>query len=197
MKKDFEITDRKTIYEILDNIEYGTLAVSDGGVPYAVPVNFVYLDDEVYWHGALRNKKMQIIQNNPNVSFSVVKRYALIPSTFSSNDGLACPATQFFASVNIDGVAELVKSRADKAMMFEAMMAKLQPKGGYKSFDDEAYDKALKATAVVKIVSNTMNTKVKFGQHLSQDRFDMIIENLQRRGESLDLETVNMMKKFR
>jgi hypothetical protein len=124
----------------------------------------------------------------------VVQSYSLIASFFSSDEGLACPASQFFKSVSIDGVTEVVQSREVKAMVFEALMAKLQPEGGYKPFSDTAYDTALKATSVIKIVPSTIRCKYKFGQHLTQERFDRILEYLEKRDTKIDKETIAMMK---
>ena len=194
MKKVFKITEKSIINEVLDKAEYGTLALSHEDRPYAVPLNFVRMEDDIYFHGALKNKKMKMLEQNPHVSFSVVESYSLIASFFSSTDGLACPATHFFKSVSIDGVAEVVENREEKAMMFEAMMQKLQPEGGYKPFSDEAYDKALEATAVVKLVPSTVSCKFKFGQHLDKERFDRILKHLKERGNEKDVETIEMMK---
>ena len=96
--------------------------------------------------------------------------------------------------MSINGVAEVVENREEKAMMFEAMMQKLQPEGGYKPLNDEAYDKALKATAVVKIVPSTVSCKFKFGQHLDKERFDMILNHLKERNSDIDNETIEIMK---
>ena len=197
MNPHFEITDKSVIYNVLDNAEYGTLALSIDDIPYAVPVNFVRIDDALYFHGALKNKKMKMLAQNPTVSFSVVENYALIDSDFSSTDGLACPATQFFKSVNIEGVASVVEGRNEKAKVFEELMQKLQPKGGYKPFSDNAYDIPIKTTAVVKIAIREMRCKFKFGQHLSEERFEMIIAALQHRGTQRDLETIAVMRKQR
>ncbi len=194
MNPHFEITEKAVIYDVLDNAEYGTLALSIGDMPYAVPVNFVRIDNALYFHGALKNKKMQIIAQNPVVSFSVVENYALIDSDFSSTDGLACPATQFFKSVSINGVASVVEGRNEKAKVFEALMQKLQPKGGYKPFSDNAYDTPIKTTAVIKIEIKKITCKFKFGQHLSDERFEMIVYNLLKRGTPIDKKTVEMMK---
>ena len=197
MKKVFQITDKQIINEVLDKAEYGTLAVCNENKPYAVPLNFVRIADNIYFHGALKNKKMKILEKNPHVSFSVVESYSVIASFFSSTEGLACPATHFFKSVSIDGMAKAVENREEKARMFEAMMQKLQPEGGYKPFSDEAYDKALKATAVVKIVPHTVTAKAKFGQHLDEERFGMILRHLQERGSQTDMQTMEMMTAFR
>jgi len=54
--------------------------------------------------------------------------------------------------VSIDGDAIVVESREKKAEMFDALMKKLQPEGKYLSFERSEYNKAIKATAVVKII---------------------------------------------
>jgi nitroimidazol reductase NimA-like FMN-containing flavoprotein (pyridoxamine 5'-phosphate oxidase superfamily) len=194
MKQVFEIKDKPSIYALLDNIEYGTLALSYNDEPYAVPLNFVRIEDDIYFHGALSNKKMKILAVNPKVSFSVVKNYALIASFFSSEEGLACPATQFFKSVSIDGVVEMVESRDEKSVVFEALMKKLQPEGGYKPFSNTDYDTAIKATSVMKLLAHTTRCKFKFGQHLTPKRFDMILTHLEKRNADIDRETIDMMK---
>ena len=194
MNPNFEIKDKTLIYDVLDNVEYGTLAVCDDNVPYAVPVNFVRIEEAIYFHGALSNKKMKILSKNPKVSFSVVENYALIASYFSSIEGLACPATQFFKSVSIEGATQIVQSREEKAQVFEALMQKLQPEGKYQPFSSEAYDSAIKTTAVVKIVPSSTRAKFKFGQHLTNERFDMILSHLEKRDTAIDRATIEMMK---
>jgi hypothetical protein len=97
----------------------------------------------------------------------------------------------------MDGVVEMVESREEKEKMFEALMQKLQPKGGYKPFEDKAYDKVLKATAVYKLLPSTLSCKFKFGQHLSDERFEMIVENLKKRATPIDMVTVELMNVHR
>ena len=194
MNHHFEIKDKEIIYDILKKAEYGTLAVSVDNTPYAVPLNFVNIGDIVYFHGALKNKKMKILAQNPNVSFSVVENYSIIDSDFSKVDALGCSITQFFKSVSINGMIKIVESLDEKAEIFEAMMKKFQPKGGYRPFEDKAYDKILKATAVFRLVPSNISCKFKFGQHLNTKRFEMIITNLKQRGDELDIRTIEIMK---
>ena len=193
----FEIEDTHIIYDVLDKAEYGTLALCIENQPYAVPVNFVRIGDALYFHGALSNKKMKILAQNPQVSFSVVENYALIDSDFSTTEGLACPATQFFKSVSVEGMTIVVTNREEKAQVFTALMQKLQPKGGYKPFSDAAYDTAIRATAVVKIEVKHLSCKFKFGQHLTDERFEMILSHLEKRGTEIDRKTIELMKEQR
>jgi len=197
MNPHFEIKNKTLMNNLLDSVEYGTLALCANNIPYAVPVNFVRIEDGIYFHGALSNRKMKMLRTNPKISFSVVENYALIDSDFSSTEGLACPATQFFKSISIEGVANVVSDREEKAKVFEALMKKLHPNGGYKPFSDKAYDSAIKATAVVKIEVNNITCKFKFGQHLSDERFEMILLHLAKRGTEIDNKTIEIMKEQR
>ncbi len=197
MNPHFKIEDRKIINQILDQAEYGTLALSVDNTPYAVPLNFVRIEDTIYFHGALKNRKMKMLSKNQRASFSVVENHSLIDSDFSSSSGLACPVTQFFKSVSIDGIVEMVEDKKEKIVMFEALMKKLQPKGGYRPFSDEVYDKALKATAVYRLVADDISCKFKFAQHLNKERFEMIIGSLEARGTQIDRATVKIMREQR
>ena len=197
MKQIFEIKDKKIIDEILVKAEYGTLALCKENKPYSLPVNFVQLDEYIYFHGSLKGRKVEILKDNPFVSFSVVKSYSMIQSYFSSNEGLACPATHFFKSVMIEGEVFFVNDYDEKVKVLEALMQKLQSEGRYKPLEDKAYEKTINATNVFKLIPAEIRAKFKFGQHLNEERFDMIIKHLEQRGDEIDQKTVEMMKSFR
>jgi len=197
MKQIFEIKDEKIIEELLDSVEYGTLAICADNKPYSLPLNFVKVGDAFYFHGAKRGKKVEILKQNTQVSFSVVQAYSMIQSYFSSKDKLACPATQFFKSVIVDGVILFVEERDEKVMALTAFMKKLQPEGGYKSLSEDVYAKTLDATMVYKLEIQQLRAKFKFGQHLPQERFVMILEHLNQRGSEIDNETIKMMKELK
>lgn len=76
-------------------------------------------------------------------------------------------------------------------------MKKLQPEGRYKSLDNEMYEKMLKATAVFKLEIDELSAKYKFGQNITQERFEMILKSLKERATKKDNETVEQMNKFR
>ncbi len=204
MKKVFRITDKKLISSVLDEAGYGVLALAGASPdqpPYAVPVNFAFLNGAVYFHSSPKGKKMTMLRANPYISFSVVRDEVIIPSYFStikgsSMEGMACPASSFFKSVTIDGVAEVVESREEVAAAFTALMQKLQPEGGYKPFEHADYDKHFAALAVVKINIEAMSAKFKFGQSLSAERFDMVVEHLEKRGREIDLRTAETMRRL-
>lgn len=195
MKKTFEITDAELIAETLNNAEYGVLALC-GDKPYAVPVNFVYLEEAIYFHGSPKGKKMGIIKQNSCVSFNVTTDATIIPSYFSSKENIACPASTFYKSITLDGNAEIIDNRDEVAQVFAAMMGKLQPEGRYQSFDSSEYDKQFSALAVVKVRVNNISAKFKFGQNLNRERFNMVVRNLEERGTRLDILTAEAMKRL-
>ncbi|RUM62072.1 MAG: hypothetical protein DSZ03_07445 [Sulfurimonas sp.] len=73
-------------------------------------------------------------------------------------------------------------------------MNKLQPEGGYKPLSEEVYVKAVDATMVYKLEVQQLRAKFKFGQHLSPERFNLILEHLHQRGSDVDGNTAKMMK---
>ena len=197
MKSIFEIKNKEIIKEILDLAEFGTLAICKDDKPYSLPVNFVYLDKFIYFHGSTKGRKIDILKENPFASFSVVEPYSVIQSYFSSKDDLACPATHFFKSVVIDGKIEFVKKDEEKVQALSALMQKLQKEGKYIPLKDEVYKKIIDATTVYKINIDDISAKFKFGQHLSQERFNMIIEHLKKRATKKDLSTIELMKEMK
>ncbi|XPV69379.1 MAG: pyridoxamine 5'-phosphate oxidase family protein [Halarcobacter sp.] len=197
MKQIFEITNKEIINEVLNNAEYGTLALCDNNKPYSLPINFVEYNDEIYFHGSKKGRKMDILKNNQFASFSVVESYSMIQSYFSSNDGLACPATHFFKSIIIDGEIKFIENYDEKVQALSELMKKLQKEGKYKPLSDEVYQKSIDATTIYKLVPNKIKAKFKFGQHLNQDRFNMIIKHLEERGNKKDILTIKLMKELK
>lgn len=195
-RKEFEIKDKSIIENILNSVEYGTFALSMNNKPYSIPVNFVYESGIIYFHGAKKGKKKEYIQNNSLASFSVVEPFSMIQSYFSSNDDLACPATHFFQSVFCDGKITLVTEYDEKASALELIMKKLQSEGKYIPLNDEAYRKMINATEVFKFTIESMSGKIKLGQHLPSERFEMILEHLKNRGLEIDKLTIEKMLEY-
>ena len=72
-------------YEILHKGEYGFLAICtsyNGG--YGIPLNYAFINNEIYFHCASEGSKLNFIRNNNRVSFCVVGHTELLPSKFST-----------------------------------------------------------------------------------------------------------------
>ena len=73
LRKDREITDLDRIQEIISRSEVCRLAFFDEGYPYILPMNFGFerVEDTfvLYFHTALRGKKLELLKANNPVSF--------------------------------------------------------------------------------------------------------------------------------
>lgn len=196
-RNEFEIKNKEIIDEILNSSEYATLALACDNKPYSVPVNFVHDGNVVYFHGAKKGKKKEFIVSNSYAAFSIALPYSLIQSYFSSTDDLACPATQFFRSVCASGQVFIVEDYDEKVRALSLLMKKLQPEGKYKPLNQEVYTKMINATEVFRFDIENITGKLKVGQNLSQDRFNMVLDYLEKRAYNIDKETILSMKENR
>lgn len=68
------------IEQILKESSYCTLAINgDDGYPFSVPVNYVYHDNCLYFHGSIIGYKADCLKKNPKVSFSIVYKDTVDP----------------------------------------------------------------------------------------------------------------------
>ena len=194
-RSEFEINDKEAMLTLLSECEYGTLSLSNNGEPYGVPLNFVWWEEGIAFHGAKEGKKMTLIAQNPSACFNVVKSYAFIPSYFSGTTA-ACPATQFFASVSLGGTLQYIENSEQKASVLNALMEKLQPEKRYETIDtnNPIYTKMVEKTAIFKLVPTWHSMKLKLGQQLPPERQISLIQQLEERGTLLDLLTAKAMR---
>ena len=74
-KRELQITDEGQIRSILDTAKVLHLGMCVDNEPYVVPMNYGYtLEDGklvFYLHSAVRGKKLDMLQKNPNVFFEI------------------------------------------------------------------------------------------------------------------------------
>ena len=65
-RKDRQITDTAAISHVIDSCDVCRIAISDGEIPYIVPMNFGYTFEEgvltLYLHGASEGRKIDLIR---------------------------------------------------------------------------------------------------------------------------------------
>jgi len=191
-----ELTDEAVIGQVLDAAEWGVLGLpSLGGPPLLVPMNFVHLDGKVYFHGAHAGEKMEALkQAGGSATFVVVDAYAQIPS-YAFDPERACPASQYFRSVLLQGRIGEVEDPARKAAVLDALMRKLQPEGGYRPItaEDPMYAGSVGAVAVLELTVERRTAKCELGQRLTPARRDVVRDLLAHRGGPGDLRTLEAM----
>lgn len=114
--------------EIIKKNKTAILGVNgDNGYPYTVPINYVYADDKIYFHGAKSGHKIDSIKNNNKVSLSIVDK----------DDVVAEELTTYFRSVSIFGVARILDTDDEIFHAAEVFGLKYNE-------DKEAVDKEIK-----------------------------------------------------
>lgn len=197
-REEFAMEEQAEIESFLSEASFGFLGtIDENGTPHLTPLNFVYHNGSIYFHGSRSGEKMRELEANSSVSFAVAREYSLIPSYFS-DPRMASGATSFFKSVHIRGTAHTVEDLEEKVEALSAFMDKLQPEGGHDPIasDHPGYQAALKAVAVVKVEVRELTAKFKFGQNLKEEQRNRIIDALVKRGKGADLETAQLMKRY-
>lgn len=74
-RRELEVTDLKTIEEILAKSKYLHLGLVDDGMPYVVPMNYGHIFEDgkltIYLHGAAKGYKLDVIRKNPVCCFTM------------------------------------------------------------------------------------------------------------------------------
>jgi len=148
-RKDKAMQDRDII-DLLQYGEYGVLSTVDGnGQPYGVPLNYVLLDNCIYFHCALEGHKLDNLALNHKVSFCVVGRTNVLSAEFSTE----------YESAIVFGRAALV-SGEERYRALNALVEKYSPEfvtegSAYiEKFDSQTY--------VVRVEVEYMSGKANF-----------------------------------
>lgn len=65
------IESREEMEKILREERVGYLGLAAGETPYVVPLNYVYDEGRILFHGSLKGKKLDYLRANPQVCFAV------------------------------------------------------------------------------------------------------------------------------
>ena len=123
-RSDKQITELKEIESLLRSSEICHLSMVDDGKPYVVPMNFGYENSALYFHSAPEGRKIDVLESNPHVCFSIIARNILVKGE------KACTWTAKFSSVIGTGRAAIVDDRAGKEEGLSILM---------KQYSDEDY----------------------------------------------------------
>jgi nitroimidazol reductase NimA-like FMN-containing flavoprotein (pyridoxamine 5'-phosphate oxidase superfamily) len=196
-RAEFSITDKNELTKLLGEANYATLCLNDEPFAYMTPVNFIYHEDSIYFHGAMSGRKYELSLKNKRASFSAVCERSFIPSYFTSE--LACPASQFFASAFLEGELSFVTNNLKKAQILDIFMKKYQIEGKYLDIEKnlDKYLSMLNKTAIFELQISSWSLKIKAGQNMKKEQFESVIEKLSLGGKPIDLSTVELMRKTR
>jgi nitroimidazol reductase NimA-like FMN-containing flavoprotein (pyridoxamine 5'-phosphate oxidase superfamily) len=142
-RRNRELKNMETILAILERTAVGRMAtINRKGFPAIKPINFLYWDSKIYLHSSTKGEKISDIRRGSPVCFEVDE-----PVGYVASVGPACRSTYYYRSVIVKGNAVIVSQVDRKLEIFERLMQKYQPEGGYKGVTKEI----LKRTAVIEI----------------------------------------------
>lgn len=145
------MTDEQTARELLKRCEYGIMATAGAdGLPYAVPLSYVVYDDAVYFHCAHVGHKIENIDANPRVCFTVV---GATRPVYAKN------FTTYYESAVVFGTVSKIEDAARKTEILMRLAAKYLPEHMDKAPADIAG--SLARTAVYKIAIEHITGKAK------------------------------------
>lgn len=138
---------------LIDRCTHGVMALSTGEpVPYCLPLSFVRVGDDLYFHCAMEGRKLDLMRRSPQVCVTFVgeDRPAFEP-----------PAeyTTYFQSAIVTGTASEVTDPGEKTEALRALCQKVTPEhmDGFTA----AAEKSLSVTAVWKVHMETVSGKAK------------------------------------
>lgn len=130
-KREKEITEKKSIVEIIKRAEICRLAMCNEGRAYIVPLCFGYEDDALYFHCAHEGKKIDILRRNPEVCFE----FDIDQEIIGAED--ACRWTMKYRSVIGFGTVEFIEDDKQKRRALNIIMK--QYSDGSFSFPDKNF----------------------------------------------------------
>lgn len=153
MRRNDRARDRAFSLSLIDRCTHGVMALSTGeAVPYCLPLSFVRVEDDLFFHCAHEGRKIDLLRRCPQVCV-----------TFVGDDrpAFVSPAeyTTYFQSVIVTGTASEVTDPGDKTEALRALCQKAAP--DHMDGFEAAVEKSLSVTAVWKIHMAEISGKAK------------------------------------
>lgn len=135
--------------EILKNSDVSFLSTIsvDNGYPYAVPMNHVFLDGNIYYHCSKKGHKIDNINENSKVCVSAVSDYEFVPDKF----------TVGYKSVVVFGNASIVEDEEEKRKVLKEVIKTYST--DYIEDGNEYIEKLFKITDIIKVVPKKISGK--------------------------------------
>lgn len=119
-KRECLVTDPEQIRHILDSGKVLHLGLSVNDEPYVVPMNYGYAWEDgklvVYLHSAVRGKKLEMVQTNPKVFFSIDC------DRMPFEGRVPCQYGMVYSSIMGRGVASIVEDVEEKKQAMTLLM---------------------------------------------------------------------------
>jgi len=114
MRRKKQLLSQEDTLAVMNRCTNGVLSCfGDDDYPYGVPLNYVYLNEKIYFHSAKAGHKIDAISKNPKVSFTVIDEDTIVSEEYTS----------YFRSVIAFGKARIAEGE-ERIKAFEALVEK-------------------------------------------------------------------------
>lgn len=103
---------------LLKRLPVGHLGLSKDGLPYVVPLHYIYENGKIYFHCKSWGRKLEYIQANPRVCFEASDFVSLILGP------TACDYATEYMSVIVYGRARIIEDDAEKLRVLTGLAQK-------------------------------------------------------------------------
>ncbi len=118
--KNKALTDKKAIHDIIRRCQWCHVAMVDNHQkPYVIPMNFGFREDIIFLHGAGSGKKINILNNHPEVCIHFSTDHLLR----YQNENVACSWSMKYRSVLAYGKVEFIEEDIRKAEALHVIMS--------------------------------------------------------------------------
>lgn len=149
-KKKYEVTDIEQIEAIIKQAHVCRLALTDGIIPYIVPLNFGYKRGSLFFHSGHAGLKMEMLAKNPKVCFEMDIEHKMIKKDSP------CSYSMKYKSVIGFGEARIIEDNARKKEALNCIM------GRYFDGPLEYKEESFKRTAIIEVIIDTLTGKNAF-----------------------------------
>lgn len=144
---DRQMEDKQAL-ELLLKGEYGILATVDSHQqPYGIPLNYVLIDNSLYFHCAVEGHKLQNVGENSKGCFTVVASAQLLPEAFSTA----------YESIIAFGEVSVIKDDEEKTMVLRELVKKYS--GDFIPEGDHYIERAKHNTIALKMIIQSFTGK--------------------------------------
>lgn len=152
--KNLELSREETL-EIVRNSDYGVLAtVSADGMPSAVALNHVLMDDCLYFHCGHQGEKLDNIRANPQASYFIVGEAEVVYDQFR----------EIYSSAVVQGKVEIVSCHDECLAALKAMVYRFSNHIVPRDVADEYTEQRLDTVEILKLVPDVITGKARLSR---------------------------------
>ncbi|AWE07666.1 transcriptional regulator [Lysinibacillus sp. 2017] len=194
--KQFNLKDELEIRKIIDEHSFATLISQHDGAPFATHLPLYLSDDHVYLYGhfARPNPQWKDINNQTVLAIFQGPHCYISPSWYETKDAVP---TWNYVTVHITGEMELIDDEAELSASLNTLISKYEsPSSSYsiEEVDSNYLSNLSKGVQGFKLKIKQIEATAKLSQNHSTERQIAVIEHLEKRGKTDDLEIAKLMR---